>query len=85
MPIIEPEVNINSESKAEAEEILHGEIEVHPKAPPEGKMVMLKLTIPERPVSMTILPNMPMCCASWRCRVAIPRRKPANGWARTGP
>lgn len=48
VPIIEPEVNINSESKAEAEEILHGEIEKHLKALPEGEMVMLKLTIPEK-------------------------------------
>ncbi|MFG6563598.1 fructose bisphosphate aldolase [Sulfitobacter sp. 1A13421] len=48
VPIIEPEVNINSESKAEAEEILRGEIEKHLKALPEGEMVMLKLTIPEK-------------------------------------
>ena len=48
VPIIEPEVNINSESKAEAEEILHGEIAKHLKALPEGEMVMLKLTIPEK-------------------------------------
>ena len=48
VPIIEPEVNINSESKAEAEEILHGEIEKHLKALPEGEMVMLKLTITEK-------------------------------------
>ncbi|MFG6516852.1 fructose bisphosphate aldolase [Sulfitobacter sp. 1A13496] len=48
VPIIEPEVNINSESKAEAEEILRGEIAKHLKALPEGEMVMLKLTIPEK-------------------------------------
>lgn len=48
VPIIEPEVNINSESKAEAEEILHGEIAKHLKALPESEMVMLKLTIPEK-------------------------------------
>ncbi|EDQ04703.1 Fructose-bisphosphate aldolase class 1 [Sulfitobacter indolifex] len=48
VPIIEPEVDINSDSKAEAEEILRGEIEKHLNALPEGEMVMLKLTIPEK-------------------------------------
>lgn len=48
VPIIEPEVNINSDSKAEAEEILRGEIEKRLNALPEGEMVMLKLTIPEK-------------------------------------
>ncbi len=48
VPIIEPEVNINSDTKAEAEEILRGEIEKNLNALPEGEMVMLKLTIPEK-------------------------------------
>ncbi|MEP3689012.1 MAG: fructose bisphosphate aldolase [Sulfitobacter dubius] len=48
VPIIEPEVNINSDTKAEAEEILRGEIEKHLNTLPEGEMVMLKLTIPEK-------------------------------------
>lgn len=48
VPIIEPEVNINSDSKSEAEEILRGEIEKRLNALPEGEMVMLKLTIPEK-------------------------------------
>ena len=48
VPIIEPEVDINSDSKAEAEEILRGEIEKRLNALPEGEMVMLKLTIPEK-------------------------------------
>ncbi|UOA14881.1 MULTISPECIES: fructose bisphosphate aldolase [Sulfitobacter] len=48
VPIIEPEVNIKSDSKAEAEEILRDEIEKRLNALPEGEMVMLKLTIPER-------------------------------------
>ncbi len=48
VPIIEPEVNINSDSKAEAEEILRGEIEKHLNTLPEGEVVMLKLTIPEK-------------------------------------
>ena len=48
VPIIEPEVNINSDTKVEAEEILRGEIEKNLNALPEGEMVMLKLTIPEK-------------------------------------
>ena len=45
---LEPEVNINSDTKVEAEEILRGEIEKNLNALPEGEMVMLKLTIPEK-------------------------------------
>ena len=48
VPIIEPEENINSDTKVEAEEILRGEIEKNLNALPEGEMVMLKLTIPEK-------------------------------------
>ena len=46
VPIIEPEVDINSATKAEAEEILKAEIAKHLDALPEGDDVMLKLTIP---------------------------------------
>lgn len=46
VPIIEPEVDINSPSKAEAEEMLKAEIKTHLDALPEGDDVMLKLTIP---------------------------------------
>jgi fructose-bisphosphate aldolase class I len=49
VPIIEPEVNINSDTKAEAEDILAAEIMTHLDALPEGAEVMLKLTIPTRP------------------------------------
>ena len=45
VPIIEPEVDINSATKAEAEEILKAEIAKHLDALPEGDDVMLKLTI----------------------------------------
>ena len=48
VPIIEPEVNIHSDSKAEAEDILVAEIEKQLNGLPEGEMVMLKLTIPEK-------------------------------------
>lgn len=48
VPIIEPEVNIHSDTKAEAEDILVAEIEKQLNGLPEGEMVMLKLTIPEK-------------------------------------
>jgi fructose-bisphosphate aldolase class I len=46
VPILEPEVNIHSKTKAEAEEILESEIQKHLNALPDGVDVMLKLTIP---------------------------------------
>ena len=46
VPIIEPEVDINSATKAEAEDILHEEILTHLNALDDGMQVMLKLTIP---------------------------------------
>ena len=49
VPIIEPEVDIHSKSKAEAEDMLRDALNRHLNALPEGEMVMLKLTIPEVP------------------------------------
>ena len=46
VPIIEPEVDIHSETKSEAEEILKAEIMAHLDGLAEGQDVMLKLTIP---------------------------------------
>ncbi len=46
VPIVEPEVNIHSETKAEAEEILKAEILKNLDQLSEGQEVMLKLTIP---------------------------------------
>ncbi len=46
VPIIEPEVNIHSDTKAEAEEILKTEILKNLDQLSEGQEVMLKLTIP---------------------------------------
>ncbi|OOY28616.1 fructose bisphosphate aldolase [Thioclava sp. L04-15] len=48
MPIIEPEVTISIADKAEAEEILLSEILTHLDALPEGKQVMLKLSLPTK-------------------------------------
>jgi fructose-bisphosphate aldolase class I len=49
MPIIEPEIDIHCPEKAKAEELLKAAILEKLNELPEGKMVMLKLTLPERP------------------------------------
>ena len=49
VPIIEPEVSIKSETKAEAEEILKTEILKNLDDLGEGQDVMLKLTLPSTP------------------------------------
>jgi len=48
VPIIEPEVDIHCPAKAEAEDLLKAEIMKQLDALPEGEMVMLKLTLPEK-------------------------------------
>ncbi len=48
VPILEPEVNIHSETKAEAEEILAAEISKHLDTLDDGVDVMLKLTLPTK-------------------------------------
>ncbi len=48
VPIIEPEVNIHSDSKTEAEDLLQAEIKRHLDGLAEDADVMLKLTIPDR-------------------------------------
>jgi fructose-bisphosphate aldolase, class I len=49
MPIIEPEVNIKSPERAEADAILLEEILKNLDALPDGEQVMLKLSLPARP------------------------------------
>ncbi|WP_425045513.1 fructose bisphosphate aldolase [Primorskyibacter sp. S87] len=48
VPIVEPEVNIHSETKSEAEDILKAEILKNLDALEDGQDVMLKLTIPNK-------------------------------------
>lgn len=48
-PIIEPEVTISISDKVEAEDILLEEIKKNLDGVPEGKQVMLKLTLPTKP------------------------------------
>lgn len=47
IPIIEPEVNINNTDKAECEALLLEQLLKHVNALPEGRQIMLKLTLPE--------------------------------------
>lgn len=49
VPILEPEVNIHSSSKAEAETLLEAEIAKHLDTLADGTDVMLKLTLPSQP------------------------------------
>ncbi len=49
MPIIEPEVNIQSAERAEAEQIMLEEILKNLDALPEDQQVMLKLSLPTKP------------------------------------
>ncbi|WP_299206834.1 fructose bisphosphate aldolase [uncultured Tateyamaria sp.] len=49
VPIIEPEVNIHSETKAKAEAILAEALLAQTEALGEGQDIMLKLTLPEQP------------------------------------
>ena len=49
IPIVEPEVSINSATRAEAEDMLLAELTTALDAQGEGREVMLKLTIPVNP------------------------------------
>ncbi|MGI9311383.1 MAG: fructose bisphosphate aldolase [bacterium] len=48
VPIVEPEVDIHSPRKAQAEAMLRDQIQAHLDRLDEGERVMLKLTLPER-------------------------------------
>ena len=49
MPMIEPEVNIKSETRAECDRILLEELLKQLDALPQGQQVMLKLSLPVQP------------------------------------
>ncbi|MCJ1960006.1 fructose bisphosphate aldolase [Novosphingobium mangrovi (ex Hu et al. 2023)] len=59
MPIIEPEVNIKSETRAECDAILCAEILKNLDALPEGQKVMLKLSLPVVPGTFDALVDHP--------------------------
>ena len=59
IPIIEPEVNIKSEQKAQAEEILKSSLVNHLNKLGENQTVMLKLSLPSKPNLYQELVNHP--------------------------
>lgn len=59
MPIIEPEVNIKSETRAECDTMMLGEILKHLDLLPEGQQVMLKLSLPVVPGTFDSLVDHP--------------------------
>ena len=59
VPIIEPEVTISIDDKAEAEEILLGEILKQLDALPDDQQIMLKLSLPNKPNIYAPLINHP--------------------------
>jgi fructose-bisphosphate aldolase, class I len=59
VPIIEPEVNIKSAERAQADAILRDEILTHLDRLPQGSEVMLKLSIPANPGTFDALVNHP--------------------------
>lgn len=61
MPILEPEITITISDKAQAEDMLRDAILRHLDALPEGRQVMLKLTLPETPGQYKALVDHPKC------------------------
>ncbi|ASY09295.1 fructose-bisphosphate aldolase, class I [Candidatus Nanopelagicus limnes] len=59
IPIIEPEVNIKSEQKGQAEEILKSSLIIHLNKLKENQTVMLKLSLPNKPNLYQDLVNHP--------------------------
>jgi fructose-bisphosphate aldolase class I len=59
MPILEPEVDINSPQKAEAEVLLQSELLAHLKSLGPEQQVMFKLTLPEDPSQYANVVNHP--------------------------
>lgn len=59
MPIIEPEVNIKSPTRAECDRLMLGEISQHLDTLPEGQQVMLKLSLPVVPGTFDALVDHP--------------------------
>ncbi len=59
IPIIEPEVNIKSEQKGQAEEILKSSLITHLNKLNENQTVMLKLSLPNKPNLYQVLVNHP--------------------------
>jgi fructose-bisphosphate aldolase, class I len=59
MPMLEPEINIKCETRAECDAIMCAEILKELDAMPEGSQVMLKLSLPVKPSTFDPLVNHP--------------------------
>ena len=59
MPMLEPEYDITAADRAQGEDILLAEIQKGLEAIPEGRQIMLKLSIPARPGHYTTLTQHP--------------------------
>jgi fructose-bisphosphate aldolase class I len=59
MPMLEPEINIKSETRAQCDTIMRGEILKNLDAMPEGSEVMLKLSLPVVPGTFDVLVDHP--------------------------
>jgi fructose-bisphosphate aldolase class I len=84
MPIIEPEVNIKSDTREGCDTILRDELLKALDALPAGTKVMLKLSLPKVPGTFDALVDHPAVLRVVACRAAMPVRKPASNWPRTG-
>ena len=59
MPILEPEVNIKSDTRAECDTMLRNELLKGLDALPQGQQVMLKLSLPVKPGTFDVLVDHP--------------------------
>ncbi len=83
VPIIEPEVDIKSPQKAEAEALLKAAILRQLDQLPDGQAIMLKLTLPDQPDFYLDLVKHPKSCASSPCRAATAWKRPTRSWRPT--
>ena len=84
MPIIEPEVDIHSPQKAEAEALLKAAILRQLDALAADQQVMLKLTLPEEDGFYAEPGRAPeRRSGSWPSPVATAARRPTSGWPAT--
>jgi fructose-bisphosphate aldolase class I len=72
VPILEPEINIKSPERAEADRILLDELVKALDSFPGGDKVMLKLSIPAERACSSRWSTIRACCASSRCPAASP-------------
>ena len=83
VPIIEPEVDIHSPQKAEAEALLKAAMLCAVSTPlPDDQQVMLKLTLPDGRLLRRPGRTTPACCGWWPSPAATAGRRPTPCLAR---